>query len=142
MVSMRVLTIVAAALLVGACTTTSANHASGGAPQTSQPIEQRLAGDFPVPAGVKMDLDNSLVLGGGGSWTGRIIFSTDSTPNDTFVFYREQPKSAGWTLVASLFSKTSVLTFTKGNRSATIQISSSLFGSTQVSITVGALTGS
>jgi len=34
-----------------------------------------------------------------------------------------------------------VLTFTKGGRSATIQITSSMFGSTQVSIVVGPLPG-
>jgi hypothetical protein len=141
MVLMRVLTTAVAALLIGACTTSSAGRASGAPQDNNQPIEQRLAGDFPIPTGVKVDLGESLVLGSGASWTGRIVFGTDSTPNDTFVFYREQPKSAGWVLVASLFSKASVLTFTKGNRSATIQITSSTFGSTQVSITVGALSG-
>lgn len=128
-----------AALLIAGCasgsgTQTADKNATGG-----PTIEQRLAGDFPIPSGVAIDEGKSLVLGGGGAWTGRIVFSTSSSPNEAFLFYRDQPKNAGWSLVASLFSKSSVLTYTKGNRSATIQIEGSTFGSTTVSITVGAL---
>jgi len=129
---------ICAAVLVTGCAANSSAPADKNA--TGGPtIEQRLAGDFPIPSGVNIDEGKSLVLGGGGAWSGRIVFTTSSTPNEAFLFYRDQPKSAGWSLVASLFSKSSVLTFTKGNRSATIQIEASTFGSTTVSITVGAL---
>jgi len=146
MVLIRVLTIAALVLTIGACTTSSPGRAAGSTPQSgfqanTQPIAQRLAGDFPIPLGVKIDPEDSLVLGSGSTWTGRIIFATDSSANDAFIFYRDQPKSSGWSLVTSLFSKASVLTFTKGGRSATIQITSSMFGSTQVSIVVGPLPG-
>ncbi len=127
------------ALLVAGCTTTSPGGQAHPAQNAGPTIEQRLAGDFPIPSGVNIDQANSLVLGGGGSWTGRIVFSTSSSPNEAFLFYRDQPKGAGWSLVASLFSKASVLTFTKGNRSATIQIDGSTFGGSTVSITVGTL---
>jgi len=126
-------------LLVSACATNSGAQAGNGAAPPGPSIEQRLAGDFPIPSGVNINQSDSLVLGGGGAWTGRIVFTTSSSTNETFLFYRDQPKSAGWSLVASLFSKASVLTFTKGNRSATIQIDASTFGTTTVSITVGAL---
>jgi len=140
MLFMRALLILLATLLVSACATSSSStQADKGAASPGPSIEQRLAGDFPIPSGVNINQSDSLVLGGGGSWTGRIVFTTSSSTNETFLFYRDQPKSAGWSLVASLFSKASVLTFTKGNRSATIQIDSSTFGSTTVSITVGAL---
>lgn len=128
-----------AALLIAGCASGSSAPAAGKNASGGPTIEQRLAGDFPIPSGVAIDEGKSLVLGGGGAWTGRIVFSTSSSPNEAFLFYRDQPKSAGWSLVASLFSKSSVLTYTKGNRSATIQIEGSTFGSTTVSITVGAL---
>lgn len=140
MLFMRALVILLATLLVSACAASSGTPADKGAAAGAGPsIEQRLAGDFPIPSGVNIDQSDSLVLGGGGSWTGRIVFTTSSSANETFLFYRDQPKSAGWVLVASLFSKASVLTFTKGSRSATIQIGASTFGNTSVSITVGAL---
>jgi hypothetical protein len=141
MLFMRALVILLTTLLVSACATTSgAQTGKGAAAAGAGPsIEQRLAGDFPIPSGVTINQSDSMVLGGGGSWSGRIVFSTSSNANETFLFFRDQPKSAGWVLVASLFSKASVLTFTKGNRSATIQIDSSAFGNTTVSITVGAL---
>jgi hypothetical protein len=131
--------VVCAALLATGCASDSSTQANKGDGTAGPTIEQRLAGDFPIPSGVSIDQGKSLVLGGGGSWTGRIVFTTSSSPNEAFLFYRDQPKSAGWSLVASLFSKASVLTYTKGNRSATIQIDSSMMGSTVVSITVGAL---
>jgi len=138
MLFMRALVILLVSLLVSACATNSGAQADKGA--TPGPsIEQRLAGDFPIPSGVNINQSDSLVLGGGGAWTGRIVFTTSSSTNETFLFYRDQPKGAGWSLVASLFAKASVLTYTKGNRSATIQIASSTFGTTVVSITVGAL---
>jgi len=141
MLFMRALVIVVATLLASACATNSAVQTDKGAAAANAgpSIEQRLAGDFPIPSGVTINQSDSMVLGGGGSWSGRIVFTTSSSANETFLFFRDQPKSAGWSLVASLFSKASVLTFTKGNRSATIQIDTSTFGSTNVSITVGAL---
>jgi len=139
MLFMRALVILLVGLLVSACATNSGAQAGNGAAPPGPSIEQRLAGDFPIPSGVNINQSDSLVLGGGGAWTGRIVFTTSSSTNETFLFYRDQPKSAGWSLVASLFSKASVLTFTKGNRSATIQIDASTFGTTTVSITVGAL---
>ena len=139
MLFMRALVILLVGLLISACATNSGAQAGNGAAPPGPSIEQRLAGDFPIPSGVNINQSDSLVLGGGGAWTGRIVFTTSSSTNETFLFYRDQPKSAGWSLVASLFSKASVLTFTKGNRSATIQIDASTFGTTTVSITVGAL---
>ncbi len=129
---------VSTTLLITGCAAGSGSQTDKSA-AAGPSIEQRLAGDFPIPSGVGIDNGRSLVLGGGGSWTGRIVFTTSSSPNEAFLFYRDQPKSAGWSLVASLFSKASVLTFTKGNRSATIQIDGSTFGGTIVSITVGTL---
>jgi len=138
MFAKRVLGVFLAAMLVTGCASNSGAQADKGQPP-GPTIEQRLAGDFPIPAGVNIDQDRSLMLGGGSAWTGRIVFSTSSSPNEAFLFYRDQPKSAGWSLVASSFSKASVLTFTKGSRSATIQIDGSTFGSTTISITVGTL---
>ncbi len=89
----------------------------------------RLLGDMPLPRGARIVGDNTLILGGGADWTGRIAIVTDLGWADTFAFYRDQYPAQGWALVSSLQARNSILVFIKGERTATVEITpASLLG--------------
>jgi hypothetical protein len=101
-----------------------AGCASGGFGGTENldSIQQQLLGDMPLPQGAKINNDQSLILGGGPQWTGRIVISTPQRATDTFTFFRDQFPGAGWTGVSSIKAKTSILVFVKDDRTVTVEI--------------------
>lgn len=109
-----------ACLLLGGC-------ASGGfgSAESLDNIQQQLLGDMPLPQGSKISNEQSIILGGGAQWTGRIVISTPQGPTDTFTFFREQFPKAGWTGISSIKAKTSILVFAKGDRTVTLEINES-----------------
>jgi len=109
-----------ACLLLGGC-------ASGGfgSAESLDNIQQQLLGDMPLPQGSKISNEQSIILGGGAQWTGRIVISTPQGPTDTFSFFREQFPKAGWTGISSIKAKTSILVFAKGDRTVTLEINES-----------------
>lgn len=92
--------------------------------------------DIPVPAGAKIDLDKTLVFGGGETWFGRIAMSANYGADKMFDFYKQDLPSFGWQEITSIRSANSVLTYQREDRIATIQISGSTLQGTQVLITV------
>ena len=101
--------------------------ASGGfgSAESLDNIQQQLLGDMPLPQGSKISNEQSIILGGGAQWTGRIVISTPQGPTDTFTFFREQFPKAGWTGISSIKAKTSILVFAKGDRTVTLEINES-----------------
>jgi hypothetical protein len=100
-------------------------------------VQQQLANDFPFPQGARVDHDKTIILGGGANWTGRVLFSTSSSPTEVFDFYRDQLPAAGWQTISLIKAKTSILTFVKQDRSVTVDISDGMSG-TSVGVTMSA----
>lgn len=92
--------------------------------------------DIPVPSGASMDLDRTLILGGGDSWMGRLSYSTRQSVGEMFDFHKAEMNRFGWQELASLRSATSVLTYQRGERVATIQIRSGTLLGAVVDFTV------
>ena len=92
--------------------------------------------DIPIPPGTSFDTENSLILGGGEGWTGRLIVKLLKSPSDTFAIYTTEMPEFGWKPIASVQSETSILTFTRGNRAATIQIEGRAITGSLVRITM------
>ena len=84
--------------------------------------QARVADDFPVPSGSRVLTDETLVLGSGNNWTGRLSLALSVDAQDAYVHFRDQAKSFGWSLVSGSFGTTSILTFAKAQRSATVLI--------------------
>ena len=100
--------------------------AEGEANAAFQPIT-----DIPIPAGARLDDERSLVLGGPDNWTGRLVFRIGESSADTFARYHQEMPRFGWRLITSVQAESSVLTFSRGDRIATIQIEGrTLSGST------------
>lgn len=92
--------------------------------------------DIPVPAGATMDLERSLVLGDRESWIGRIVMSVSDNAGRVYDFYFDEMPKFEWSPVTMVRAGTSVLTYTRGERVATIQIAPRTVGGATVSVTV------
>lgn len=112
--------LLAASLLISACTTLGVSTDTEG--DDLERIQKQLVGDLPLPKGSRLLNDQSLILGGGNSWAGRIVLSVAQSPTETFSFFRDQYPTAGWTLVSSTKAKNSILVFFKQDRTATVEI--------------------
>ena len=100
--------------------TTAPNSIEGEADlhATFQPITE-----IPIPSGTTLDAQNSLILGGGDQWTGRLVLNINQSHSEAFALYTTQMPQFGWEPIASVQSETSLLTFIRGERAATIEIS-------------------
>lgn len=98
--------------------------------------------DIPIPAGARMDIDRSLVLGPRDNWIGRLVFTSAASPNDLFEFYARELPRFGWTSITAVRAGTSVLSYTRGDRVSTVQISRTTLGGSEVLITISPRTGS
>jgi hypothetical protein len=89
-----------------------------------------------------MDLDRTLVLGPRENWIGRLVFTSAAGPNDLFEFYNRELPRFGWTGVTAVRAATSVLSYTRGDRVATVQISRTTLGGSEVLVTISPRSGS
>lgn len=130
-------------LIVAGCAADDGSvSTSGGSNGTSTGTSARTAAgfaqfpDIAVPAGAKMDVERSLVLGARDDWIGRLSMSTSGGSSASYDFFlREMPKF-GWQEITTVRSEVSVLTYSRGNRVATIQIQRKTLGGSAVDITV------
>ena len=92
--------------------------------------------DIPVPDPAEMDLDRTLLLGGREAWIGRLVLSTSLGPSDLFDFYRGEMPKFGWSEVTVVRAEVSILTYTRLDRVATVQITPGRFRGSRVDVTV------
>lgn len=132
------LTAVLALLALTACGFTTPITASSRADPLGGAGEPSFAQftDIPVPAGATMDLERSLVLGDRESWIGRIVLSVSDNAGRVYDFYFDEMPKFEWSPVTMVRAGTSVLTYTRGERVATIQIAPRTIGGATVSVTV------
>jgi hypothetical protein len=118
----RMLTAIALAAALGAC----AGGWSGSAGDA--PHAPPYAG-IPLPDGYSVDGGETVVLGEGDRWNGRLVYTINSSPTDMFDFYRRQMPQHNWTEVSLVRADTSVLTFASQgtNRLANVSIRSRRF---------------
>ena len=110
----------ALSILLAACA--SSGDSPTGTPSEVQEIQSQLLGDMPLPAASKIIGSDSLIIGRGDNWVGRVVLSGVQTPTDIYAFFQSEYPRAGWTTVSAVKSKTSILVFTKGDRTATVEL--------------------
>ena len=92
--------------------------------------------ESPIPAGARMDLERTLILGPRETWIGRLVFTSGAGPNDLFDFYNRELPRFGWSGITAVRAGTSVLSFSRGERIATVQISRTTLGGSEVLVTI------
>jgi hypothetical protein len=130
--------LLAASLGLAACTTEVAVPAQGEGGKDATGLQQSFTRfpDMPVPEGADIDLDRTLVFGAGEDWFGRLVISVSHSANDMFDYFKRELPRFGWDEVTSVRSAVSVLTYTRQDRVATIQVQSSKFRGSNAVITV------
>jgi len=78
--------------------------------------------DIPIPRGADMDSEHTLVFGAREAWVGRLVMSVSDRQSTMYDFYARQMPGFGWRPVTSVRGDVSVLTFTRGERVATVQL--------------------
>jgi hypothetical protein len=92
--------------------------------------------DIPIPPNSALDVERSLILGDLDRWTGRIILNVGQGTPQTFTLYQTEMTNFGWEPIMSVQAEVSVLSFTRGERAATVQIENRTLGGSAVSVTV------
>ena len=111
-------------------------NSSGENSSKNAPTAFQLFTDIPIPVGTNFDVGNSLILGSGEGWTGRLIVTLSKNPADAFAVYTVEMPEFGWKPIVSVQSETSVLTFTRADRAATIEIEARAITGSLVRITM------
>ena len=92
--------------------------------------------DIAVPAGATMDVERSLVLGARDAWIGRLSMNTGQSPAVSYDFFLQEMLKYRWEEITTVRSQTSVLTFSRDSRIATIQIRKKTLGGSKIDVTV------
>jgi len=104
--------------------------------KSSTPAGYQPVSDVPIPSGTKINTDKSLIMGQGDNWVGRMVLVTDRPSTQTYTYYQEQMPTFGWAQVSGVQGKTGIMTFTRGERAATLEINPGTLSGSEVAITV------
>ena len=89
-----------------------------------------------LPTGSKINNAQSLIMGSGENWVGRMVMEVKQDSAGVYNFFLDNYPAQGWTLVSAVRGKTSLLVFTKADRSATIEISDATLSGSSAVLTV------
>lgn len=84
--------------------------------------------DMPLPPGSRIRDGESVILGGGAGWAGRLGLDCSQTPAEALVWFRDVAPQSGWDLISSTIGNTIVMVFQNEDRVATIEIFDKGFG--------------
>ena len=131
---MKYLIVLLTAALLTACATPFSSEPN--ADNSQRPSMEQL-GRMPLPVGTKLRTAESLIFGVGEGWLGRAVFELPNDATSSYNFFAEQLPRQGWTMIASVRGKKSLLVFTRADRAATIEVEDSgLFSASLASMTV------
>jgi len=117
--TMKPLLIVAlSAALLGGCSSTPL--VSGSADQVQAPTEAISQSTLPPGATMKPEL--SLIIGSGDQWVGRVVATVGKDIDAAIRFFIDTYQGQGWTLISSVRCKSSLLVFTRQDRTATVEL--------------------
>jgi hypothetical protein len=127
--------VVTALALVG-CSATTLTPSSKGEPNEALQPSFADFSDVPIPASARMNIDRSLILGPKESWLGRLVFRSSNSAAESFDFYANGMPRFNWQPVAVVRGATSSMTYTRGDRVASVQITGTTLGGSEIEITV------
>ena len=79
--------------------------------------------DFPFPKTSNIVENETVILGAGERWSGKVRFLDTKTPPELLKFYAEVVPASGWEMKSSTVSSSIFLVFSRDNRVATVEIS-------------------
>lgn len=111
---LRALVIGSTAWLVVACTTPPTGPGVA-APKVHFP-------DIAIPSNTFLNLDDSVVVGDGSNWTGRLLATSELEPAQASEYIRRQMLAKGWKLLSSAYVDKFTYVFSNQNRIMSIDV--------------------
>ena len=100
-------------------------------------VPAEVLGQNALPAGAVLKAEQSLIMGAGEHWVGRVVADVGRDTDIAYRFFLETYPAQGWTLVSAVRGKTSLIVLTKQDRTATVELTEgSLLGSGLAVLTV------
>ena len=129
--------ILSVAGLAGCANTTSKTTSVGVGldGQVQNPLQ--LLGQMPLPPGAMIRVDQSLIIGAGDNWVGRVVLDVGRDLDAAYRFFLETYPANGWTVVSSVRGKNSFMVMTRQERTATFEmVDGGMLASSVVSMTM------
>jgi hypothetical protein len=124
------------ALLTACANTTMPPAVSAGA-DGQVPNANQLLGQLSLPPGARLLSDQSLIIGSGDNWVGRVVLDVGRNPDTAYGFFLESYPPQGWAVVSAVRGKTSLLVLTRQERTATVElIDGGMLGNSQIVLTM------
>jgi hypothetical protein len=133
-----ILTVLLAGLLAACSSTPLSTPAAGSGsalPQQGGTPGQWLGG-LALPPGSAIRADQSLIIGSGETWVGRAVLDVGRDADAAYRFFLDSLQAQGWSVVAAVRGRQSLLVMTRQERTLTIEMSESVLGSPAVSLTM------
>ncbi len=114
------------AVLAGAglsgCASSNNTPAVGMGPdgQVQNPVQ--LLGQLPLPPGTIIRAEQSLIIGAGDNWVGRVVLDVGRDFDGAYRFFLETYPAQGWTVVSAVRGKNSFMVMTRQERTATLEM--------------------
>ena len=125
-----------ACLLVACASSAPAPSVGLGADGQVQNANQ-LLGQLSLPPGARLLSDQSLIIGSGDNWVGRVVLDVGRNPDTAYGFFLETYPPQGWAVVSAVRGKTSLLVLTRQERTATVElIDGGMLGNSQIVLTM------
>jgi hypothetical protein len=112
-------------VLLSACSSTPLSTSEVAGDKTPTSFEGGPA--TPIPPGAVLKPAQSLVLGQGDQWVGRMVIDVGRDADLAYKFFYEVYPSKGWNLITAVRGEVSLLVFSNGERSLSIQINDGHF---------------
>lgn len=101
--------------------TGEANQTAGTEETARQPSFNQFS-DIPIPEGANMDLDQTLILGNQDGWIGRLSLKSRHSMAMMYNFYEREMARFGWSQITVVRTSISTMTYSRGQRIATITL--------------------
>jgi hypothetical protein len=106
--------------LLSACAATPLSSPGEGAKAVQS---GEVMGQNALPAGAVLKPAQSLIMGAGDQWVGRVVADVGRDTELAYRFFLESYPAQGWTLVSAVRGKTSLIVLTRQDRTATVELS-------------------
>ncbi len=136
--SIKAVSLVLGLVFMSACSmpATTIPTADGKTLAGDSPVVANSYADIPIAANDQLAVDKSLLLNTGEQWIGRAVLKSKLSEVQAFEYYLANMSNHGWISINAVQSETSVLTYEKGSRVATIQIERGTLSGSQIWVTV------
>jgi len=119
------------------CASTNSPPAVGVGPdgQVQNPVQ--LLGQLSLPPGAVIRGDQSLIIGAGDNWVGRVVLDVGRDFDAAYRFFLETYPAQGWAVVSAVRGKNSFMVMTRQERTATFEmVDGGMLGGGVVSLTM------